>query len=151
MTQEENTNIDTPVEPITPADILAWLEAVAQLTEVKSVEMNCRKRIAANLFPTVQKSTQSWNFGDSAGPEYGEKRLTCVYGQNYKVDTAALTLVGSRLMELGVDPNTLVKWEPKLNEKVYLALSDEQRAVADEAVSFTWGSPTIKLADAKKR
>lgn len=132
-------------------EIVKWLEMVDRLAAAKNEEMAARKRIAENLFPSIQRGTQEWRFGDSAGLDYVAKRLTCSYSQSFKVDVAALTLVAPRLIELGVNPNDLVEWKPELKKKAYDALTDEQRAIADEAITYTWGSPTIKLADLKKR
>lgn len=130
-------------------------------------ERAMRAELFAELFPTPQEGTNTYDLGD--GYEVKGK-----YPIERKVDATVLeTLRTLRLGDLPpnllamvhpageYDPNmlvttrlslnldTVVKWEPKLETKPYRELTDEQRAIFERCLTSKPGSIALEVVKPK--
>lgn len=124
-----------------------WNTAVAQVAAVKPLitqEQELRKAVMAEFFPEPKEGVNNLDMGQGW-------TLKGTYKVDRKVDEAVLPAVQEQLRELGVNADTLVKYEPKLATAAYRALSEQARLVFDTALTIKPGSPTVELVPPKDR
>ena len=138
----ETTELKKDVPAVTMDDLVAWQDMQARLSALKEEEMALRKRIYAQYFPAPVEGTNKAPLAE--GWILKANRIV-----ERKVDIGALQAMsaeGGPLHEAGINPNLLIKWEPKLEIKVYRTLSSEQRELFDQALIIKDGSPQVEIA-----
>ncbi len=141
----------TPVEAVkySEEEWNQWVELKAQLPKVRDDEMELRKKIAATHYPGTPVGTNTHLFPED-DPRYG-KRLVVKYSESYKVDVASAQLIVPRLAEVGItNINDYLDWKPELKKTEYKKLTPEQKAIFDECLTITIGSPTVEFEDIPK-
>jgi hypothetical protein len=138
-----------PENKVTSQDLIAWKEMQEQLGKLKAAEMLLRQKIYAGLFVEPHEGTNTVPLNE--GWVLKANRVI-----NRKVDLPVLqaySAPGGPLEKMGVNPNNLIEWEPKLKVKEYRTLTEEQRLVFDTCLTISDGSPSMQImlpAKAKK-
>jgi hypothetical protein len=119
-------------------DLNEWYKLQAELTRIKNLEMLLRKRIFAVAFPDPREGANKFALPDNY-------MLTGTHTVNRKLDIGALQAIAQPLQALGVRPDDLVDWEPKLVLSQYRTLTAEQAHLFDQALIIAPGSPSMKI------
>ncbi len=125
-----------------------WNEAVAKVELVAKPEiadeMRLRKLVMAEFFPDAKEGVNSRDMG-MGWVLKGTLKI------ERKLDEAALPAVKESLRAIGVNADTLVRYKPELETKVYKALSEQAQKVFDAALTIKPGSPTMELLAPKEK
>ncbi len=120
-----------------------WYTAKKTLDDIKGVEMDLRKQVyAKTLEGKAQEGTNKFGLADGW-------IINCTLPYNYKVDPA-ITAANKVLHDAGVDLNLLVEWKPELRIGEYRKLNEEQKALVDNYLTITPGTPQMKVVLPKK-
>jgi hypothetical protein len=142
---------EIPENQATQQDLVKWFQLTQEIEKMKPLieqERILRKKIAALYFPNPTEGTNTFELNDGTG---------CVlkYGHTIerKVDEAQLLAMRDVLAESSISVDDLIRRKPELEKKAYNKLTDEQRALFDQALIIKPGSITLEItlpAKAKK-
>jgi len=124
-----------------------WRLAKEEADRVKPIiakELELRKMAFAAFYPVPDEGTNSMEL-------FQGWKLKGVYKLERKVDETALPAVTKKLVDMGVNVDTLISWKPDLKTAVYRELTAEQREVFDQALTIKPGSPTMEIIPPKKQ
>ncbi|MGE4486336.1 MAG: hypothetical protein AB7C95_00750 [Synergistaceae bacterium] len=121
------------------ARIMAWTKAKADLAKAKDREMNLRKSITTELFPSPVEGVNTHELGKGY-------KIKMTHKLNRTIDEAALASVLERLPQA----EECVKMKPSLAIKKFKALKDEDRLIFEECLVTKPGSPTLELVIPKE-
>ena len=109
-----------------------------------ATERATRRALADSLFAGADEGSHSLDVEDG-------RVLKLVQGVDRKVDIGTLDAIRAAMIEkYGIDPDTLIKWEPKLKITEYRALlkSDpEAGAFFEQCLVITDSSPSMELVE----
>lgn len=128
------------------AKLVEWQKANEQLTFLKAHEMQLRKEVFAEAFPTPIEGTNKLALDDA-------HQLTAQYKLNRKLDDAALIVSGQALYDQGVPLDKLVVYKPELKVAEFKALQTEDNAkfqLFAQLVTESPGSPTLSITMPKR-
>lgn len=115
-----------------------WRETVERLDELKSRELDLRKKLFAGAFPAPVEGTQRITLTDGTILK-GNMRL------NRKIDPEALQKV-----DIPEEIKArVVKMKPELDLKNYRTMRDEDREEFDKCLTITPGTPSLEIETKK--
>lgn len=121
--------------------IWKWSENQKAVAEFKTVEMEQRKLLDAELFANPKNGKnkhelpQGWS-------------IESTHGTETKLDEAAYKLIESDLDDSIKD--VCVNWKPSLDVRAYKKIPEKKRALLDEAVTTKPKAPSMKLVPPKE-
>ena len=130
-----------PEVVVTMQELIEWDELQKQMKALKVKEMLLRQRIYKHFFQAPVEGTNKHAL--NGGYILNAKRVV-----DRKVDLGtlqALSAEGALFQQKGINANMLIDWEPKLKLKEYRALSDERRAIFEQALIIKDGSPQMEI------
>lgn len=137
------TNKETDIDQL----IMAWKANSETLKELKKIEMQQRKEIISRMFSDMKVGTNTVDLG-------GGYKLKTTHGFDHKLDEDALQLVLPEIEKLGeeakIELYLAVKYKANLVKAGYDKMSEEVRAIFDEAVVTREKSPTLSLVEPKQ-
>lgn len=102
-------------------------------------EAELRKQVFAAFFDTPSEGTNTVDLPNGW-------KLKGVYKLDRKVDESSLDAVKEGMrVEMGVNPDPLVKYTPSLVKSKYNGLTQEQKNFFDAALTIKPQSPTLEL------
>jgi hypothetical protein len=126
-----------------------WKLAKEQLDSAKETEMDLRKQIQTEFFPSPEKGTQRVDL------PYGYK-LKLVHKINYTLGNN--DLVNKALDDIAGAGNDgtfiaerLVSWKPSISVKEYEILDPKYKVVIDKVLTTKDASPTIEIEEPKAK
>lgn len=124
--------------------IMEWSSIKTELGALRERESTLRRYLLDHFFGTVVGAEGRKSVELGAG-----YKLSANFGQDRKVDHAAMISVVNELREAGIDTENIVEYEAKLALKVYRKLSDQQRKLFDSCLIIKDKSPTLELVAPK--
>lgn len=124
-----------------------WDDTKSELDLVKSRESDLRGCLVTEMFGEKTYDLK----GTFKFELLNNYRVSAVFSIRYSVDDAVLKAMMPALHEQGIDVNELINWKPSLNEKAYLALTDEQKMVVDSFITAKASTPQVKIELPKRR
>lgn len=113
------------------------------LALAQNAERGNRKVLLDTFFPDAPKGSHSLDADDG-------RTVSATFSLEYKVDEGALDFVRKQMQEeFGVNVDAMFNWKPSLKMALYKELSDEERAVFDQCLTITEGSPQLKITEPK--
>lgn len=122
----------------TKEDLANWYEMSQELRTLRAKESALRKQIFGAAFDNPVEGTNNHELDDGYV-------LKAKYPLTRTIDEGALAAITEKLTELGVHPDSLVKYKPELKVAPYRKLNDEQRKLFDQALIIKPGSPTLEI------
>ena len=148
VAKEPNMSTVDPSSQI-PQELLTklntWYEMTQRIAELKPLieaENALRKELVQDLFPDTVEGTASPALPDGYTAK-GTKKL------DRKIDESALPAVQAKFREMGLNPDPIVTFKPSLATTVYKSLTEEQKAVFDEALIIKPSTPTLEIVAPK--
>lgn len=134
----------TPVSIVTQADMDNWYNLTKQLEQIKTQEMELRKRIFGYYFtnPKEGVNTVPLNAGWVIKGDYKINRV---------VDLPLLTNHMAALKKKNIPIDTLIRYKPELVTAEYRKLDEKQRAAIDEVLKISVGSPSLEIVLPKRQ
>lgn len=117
-------------------------ENAEAVKETIAYEQEVRKLCAARFFPEVKEGTEY-----AALPAQWRLKRSLPFVRI--VDVTVLPSVNEKLLSIGVDPASVFRWKPEVDVRGYKSLTDEQRAIADVAITTKPGSLALELVAPK--
>lgn len=139
----------TPVSTPTTADIAAWYELNAKLSELKATEAMMRRRLADHFFPEGDRTEGSkdnkmpLNDGTGAILQLDHKINRKVLEPELQALREAAKAEGSNAPK--VPWNKLLKTELSLVKAEYNKLTEDERKYVDGALEIKPGMPELKV------
>lgn len=124
------------------AKLSEWQGVATHLATLKAREMELRKELFAFAFPSPLEGTNKVDL--PAG-----WLLKGVYKLDRSVDEAAFNAIKDQLRAININPDPLVRLKPELAVRDYKALSDQARAIVDQALIIKPGAPSLELVAPK--
>lgn len=117
-----------------------WVEAAEMKKRWEREENKLRAELFGGTFPNPTEGVNKHELPDG-------RVVKGTYKLNRKIDEAALPSVEAAMRDkFQIDPESnLIRRKPELAVGAYKKLTEEQRAVFDEAVISKPGSPTIEI------
>lgn len=126
-----------------------WSKLAIQLAALKQTEMELRKECA--LFALVEYKPEAFKEQIDIGNGYKLKAENVI---NYKLDSVErVEQICDELMKAGFTeiPAKVFKWKPELSLSFYKTLTPTQKAIVDQVVSTSIGSPKLEIIEPKKK
>lgn len=126
--------------------LTVWENTKAQLTKLKSYEMELRKAIVydGGFFDADKTSgTEHATLGDGYKLTSVKKETYTLKNENGETDAALNNFTDS-------EAELLVKWTPTLSVSNYKKLSEEKQAFFNGALEIKDGAPTLEIKPSKK-
>lgn len=126
-----------------------WGIVAGQLALLKQTEMELRKECA--LFALVEYKPEAFKEQIDIGNGYKLKAENVI---NYKLDSVErVEQICDELMKAGFTeiPAKVFKWKPELSLSFYKTLTPAQKAIVDQVVSTSIGSPKLEIVEPKKK
>jgi len=142
----ENVPVET-VEAKRDTAIMKWSTAQSQLAYWKEVEAAARIEVLTLCYETPPDSgTVNYDLGKGFG-------LKAVFKENYKLDEKKLDGALDRIEKMGeageLIVNRVIRWKPELSKTEYEAMPEAMRAILDEVVTISPGTPSLSLMTPK--
>jgi len=121
-----------------------WLEAKEAADAAKAVikrELELRKKVLAELFDPAKEGTQKLELPDG-------RKLKAVVKYNRVLDKSAVLPIIPKLREMGVDPDGVIDWSPKLRLRQFRQLPNEVRELFNGALEVKPATPSLEVEDA---
>ncbi len=154
---------ETPEQFIARRDkaIHDWLQLRAVLESVKPQELEARNNITGIVFPEPKKGTNRFYLNNGYaiklvhGTNYtlGDRDLVNTETQQKVPIAEQVAKVLNEIAEIdGQAAETLVKWKPELDEKVYLALEANSpiKKLIDSILTTKPATPQLTFEEPKK-
>lgn len=125
---------DLPEDP--QLRLMAWREIAEILKSFKVVESQLRTEMVAHFFPNPKEGTTNYALGN-------DWKVTCKQPITRKCDEAVFDAVFKELPR-GFK-GQLIKFKPELVVSAYRKLSDEHKAIFDEALIISNGSAALEV------
>lgn len=122
--------------------LMEWEGQKGELAKAKSNEMSLRKAISNTLFPDGREGTNKCFVDDV--------EVSAVLKTNRSVDKGRLSAYAEEFREYNINVDALITYKPELKVGEYRKLSDQQRAVFNQALTISEGAPDIKLVAGKR-
>ena len=117
--------------------LVKWYQAAEQLKAAKSVELELRKQVIEEYFPTLEEGAQSVEIE-------GDAELVCTQPYSYSVDSDTLDEGLEHIPKTKRDK--IVIWKPSMSVAVYRKLTKKARnAFTAECVTIKPGTPSLKI------
>lgn len=116
-----------------------WFSKKAELAKVQAAERALRSTVVSTFLPDGGKegtNTIKLSNGDE---------LKIVQSVTRKVDKAIWSTILPQMIEEGIDVNEVGETKVELRVGNYKKLTDKQKAVIDEAITSTPGSPQVSI------
>ena len=160
------------------AEIATWLDRKAALDSIKPQELDARNAVSATLFPTPKKGTQryylnggyavklvhgtTYTLGDKnkiAGEGEDAVKVPVAHQVSEMLDKLYKHLIagGKTEDEARAFCQSMVKWQPELVEKEYLAIDTENnvmataKAIIDEILTTKPATPQLTFEHPKEQ
>jgi hypothetical protein len=132
-----------PAPTVTQEELNLWFETQKQISELKVVEMDLRKKIFASYFqaPVEGTNTAPLSMGWVLKGQYKIDR---------KVDEAMLLTLQPLFKEHKIPVKELVIYKPELALRVYRGLDEEQLKIFDQVLVIKPGSPSLEITKPKR-
>lgn len=147
-----------PEKPLTKQEKLQkWLDAQKAMAEAKDAEMEARKAVVADYIDPTTGLLDGKKEGTVNIPLANNWKLKVVLKQNYNLSQADIDAALDKMEKTGENgkfiAERLVSWKAALSVKEYRLLSDAHKAIIDNVLTITDGSPSLELVDpdAKKK
>lgn len=119
-----------------PDLLIEWMQAAAELRELKEREQELRKAVIRQLFPSPVKGLNKRQLD-------AERELHATFRVNYKVDKAAIMHVDPALRD------SVIEWKPSVKESVYNKLDHSAKLQLADAITVTPGLPSLEIKPSK--
>ena len=132
---------EIPANVVTPEDMIEWKRLQEELTRIRAAEMLLRQKIYKQFFPNAEEGTN--NHPLAGGWVLKGKRTI-----SRDIDLPVLQAMageGGPMQAVGIRAADLVEWKPTLKLKEYRTLTEEQRAVFDQALTIKDGAPGLEI------
>jgi len=126
-------------------DILEWDKLKSQLAKIKVSEILLRKRIFGHFFAEAENGEGT--FYSPLGNDY---KLKAVAKLDRTIDIAHFGVMKEKFIELKISVDTIVKYKPDLEMKVYKTLTEKQRQIFDSVLTIKPGAPTLEIVAPKE-
>lgn len=104
-------------------------------------ERDFRRSIVDSLFSGAAEGSHNLDMSDG-------RVLNLSQSVDRKIDLATLDSIrGAMIEKFEIDPDTLIKWEPKLKVAAYRELPEDARAFFEQALTITDSMPSIKIVE----
>jgi len=126
-----------------------WEQSKVALELAKDFEMSHRKAIVLFAFdPEKNSGTENVELANGY-------KLKSVKKLNYNVDQANVNAALDKIEAFGekgkVIAERLIKWKADLSLSEYKTLSEEYKAIIDEVITISEGSPTLEIVKPKDK
>ena len=122
--------------------LLQWESQKADLAKSREDEMSLRKAISNTLFPDGKEGTNKCYVDDIA--------VSAVLKTNRSVDKGRLSAFAEEFAEYNINVDELITYKPELKVGPYRKLSDQQRAVFNQALTIREGAPEVKIVSGSR-
>lgn len=139
----EGFPIQTKQPVVDNAKLNEWYSLKEQLDVMKDRELNLRKQIFGEVFVNPTEGTNKFAIGDGFVLNGG-------YKLNRKIDNAVFQAMRPQLMEAGIRVDELVEYKPDLRTTIYKKMTDEQRALFDQCLTISPGTPSLEIVKPKR-
>lgn len=135
--------------------LIAWQEAEKQLEFFKAKEMELRKACVALLGdPNKKKGTENIELGNGYKAKIVKtERFGFIKGSDNKTNREAIEQALQKIEAYGpageLIAERLVAWKPELSVSEYNKLPDDMKAIIDEVLITSEGSPTFEIIEPK--
>ncbi len=123
--------------------LAAWTNASEQQKYWQELERKLRKEIFDEFFPNPKEGT------NRAELMMGHS-IVATYPIDRKVDLTSYTAISEQFEENKI-PINIVKYEPKLDVRVYKAMTGQQQLFFDQALIIKPGSIQMKIEPPKEK
>ncbi len=120
-----------------------WAAASENQKYWQELERKLRKEIFDELFPKPKEGTNRAELGMGYN-------LVATYPIDRKVDLTSYTAISEQFEENKI-PSNIIKYEPKLEVKVYKAMTGQQQLFFDQALIIKPGSIQMKIEPPKEK
>lgn len=133
------------VATVVPGDMIKeWLRLKVAKNEAEYAELTMRRAIIETFFAGQAEGSKTKK--DTDGNSIGATIVV-----NRTIDKELLTVRAPQFAEQGIALDALIRYKPELVVGVYKKLSDQQRAVFDEVLTITDGTPQLKCEPPKPK
>lgn len=122
----------------------ASVQALEKAKELVAEEQMLRRGVASMFFPEAKEGTTDVPLSDGY-----VLKATVQYRR--EVDKAAFLALRDELQQAGVNPDTVVRWEPELETKEYRTLAGDALALLNTVVTTKAGLPAIAIVLPKRK
>lgn len=131
-------------DTVIPGDLIqSQTRLKNELAQAQNAERQNRKVLFDTFFPDAPKGSHSLDVDDG-------RTVSATFSLEYKVDEGALDAVRKVMQEeFDVNVDAMFNWKPSLKMALYKELSEEERAVFDQCLTITEGSPQLKITEPK--
>jgi hypothetical protein len=125
-----------------------WYTSLMAAKEAKLViekEQVLRKKVSDEFFPEPEEGVNTIELA-------GGWKLKLTHKIDRKLDEAALPAIQAQLKEMGINFDTVVRYKPDLDTKVYKSMKThnaEAIKVFDQCLTIKPASPTMELVEPK--
>lgn len=123
--------------------IAQWTAVAEQQKHFQELERKLRKEIFDELFPKPKEGTNRAELGMGYS-------LVATYPIDRKIDLTSYTAISGQFEENHI-PSNIIKYEPKLEVKVYKAMTGQQQLFFDQALIIKPGSIQMKIEPPKEK
>ena len=124
-----------------------WYASVQKLEVAKEIvaeEQMLRRGVASMFFPEPKEGTNDVDLT-------GGYVLKATVQFRREIDKAAFLALRPELERAGVNPDTIVRWEPELETKEYRTLTGDALALFNTVVTTKSGLPSISIVLPKRK
>lgn len=131
----------TPAEAMPLADAIAeWWRVDQHLADVKARELELRKRIFAEAFPSPTEGSANNKLPLSEG-----WILQGDYKINRSVDEAVVTSLRNMGPNVAALVDSVIRWKPEIRLKEWKALAQEDKILLSDLVVEKPGTPALEV------
>lgn len=132
-----------PSPIVTQEDLNLWYKVQEELSNLKIVEMDLRKKIFAGKFKDPKEGTNTVDLSEGWV-------LKGQYKIDRKVDEALLVTLTPLLKENKIPVKDLVNYKPELNLRNYRTLNEEEMKIFDQVLVIKPGAPALEIMKPKR-
>lgn len=121
----------------------ASVQALEKAKEIMATEQMLRRGVASMFFPESKEGTSDVELT-------GGYVLKATVQYRREIDKAAFLAIQDELRQAGVNPDTVVRWEPELETREYRKLTGDALNLFNSVVTTKAGLPSIAIVLPKR-